>query len=99
MEDESVHKCKGCENQIPEAFNFCLACQDKLNKQGLCGCCGKEPRDLYSKSPLSRKYCGSCCNSMKREIKKRTQRAYFYESYRPPEARENTHETKHGTGH
>jgi len=94
--NEQMHKCKTCENQIPDWLHYCLSCQNKLNNNGLCGFCGINPNDIKNKKVFLRKYCQECQNIVIPEIEKRTQRKIFSSKYRPPGSKEDTYQTKHG---
>ena len=91
-----MHKCAGCERQIPEDVKFCLYCRNNLRKQGLCEVCGKEP--IYH--PNSNK-----CFKCKLAVDEKNNRLALERpdlpsgKFRDKDAQENTYETKHGSGH
>jgi len=92
-----MHKCAGCDRQIPEHVKFCMFCGRDLNKRGLCAMCGTKSRKPRAKNGQQSKYC-ELCQAIAIDLANK--RSYSRsDNYRPPEARENTYETKHGTEH
>ncbi len=94
MSTEPVKKCQGCPKQIPEKLqaNFCLSCQGRLNKNGLCAQCGENSRKPARGKAKQSKYCEPCQKSF-RAFEARPE---HQGSYRSAEMRENTRETKQG---
>ncbi len=90
------HKCVGCDRMIPSHIERCLFCKDALRKVGICVWCGEKPIESGHT-----RYCGECKESAKKvAIASRNKLCYSpHHGNRPQDARENTYETKHGTGH
>ena len=92
---EELHKCQGCERQIPAHIRYCLFCKSRLNKLDLCAWCADKPRAPRTGSKQS-KYCEEC-RAKAAEVRLRKQSQPSYQpKHRGRDARENTWETKHG---
>ncbi len=90
------HKCVGCVRMIPDHIERCLFCKNALRKRGLCEMCGKKPPESNATH-----FCTECKVIAKREAAalKADRGPYYQAKFRGAGSRENTYQTKHGTGY
>jgi hypothetical protein len=94
-----THKCGGeiCNNQIPVGRNFCLICQHRLIKAGLCAKCGKNPRKEKRGRSQQSNYCEACYPSIEEIALRKPAFKPHPPGVRPAGSAENTNETRRGT--
>lgn len=93
-----THKCAygGCKNQIPTDRKFCLLCQHKLVKAGLCAMCGNNPRKPRRGDKPQSNYCEVCAPTVAEIAKRKPAFKPRARILRPDGADENANETKRG---
>lgn len=95
---EQLHKCHGCDRQIPESINFCVYCKSDLRKKGLCLKCGQNPIKTREQCRGQLAFtCMECSNN--RDTLKGTERLDWSTSFkkiRTQDHRENRYETRNG---
>ena len=94
--NSDMHKCVDCDRMIPVHINRSLFCKDALRKRGMCVWCAERPA-----GEGTTKYCDVCKPLAAKAARESSSRLRYspHGNYRPQEAKENTYETKHGTGH
>lgn len=93
-----THKCAhgGCKNQIPTDRKFCLLCQYKLIRAGLCAKCGDNPRKPKRGDKPQSNYCEVCAPTVAEIAERKRAFKPHPRSVRPDGADENTQQTKRG---